>query len=196
MEPTNELGGTTMPDVYAADSDDLVHALSNAWWLLLVFGVVTIGFGIVLTFKPGHSVHVIAVIFGIWLLILGAVRLIQAIGRRGERTGLVVVGLVSILVALLLLRHTSTTIDTVGFIIGIFWTIGGVAQLVAGFDAEGGIDWWFVLLGVISTIVGILCLVYPSLSLSIICVIIGLGLIVYGIVEVVASFQLRKLDAT
>ena len=38
-----------------------------------------------------------------------------------------------------------------------------------------------------------LCLVYPSLSLSIICVIVGLGMIIYGIVELVASLQLRKL---
>ena len=38
-----------------------------------------------------------------------------------------------------------------------------------------------------------LCLVYPSLSLSIICVIVGLGMVVYGIVELVASLQLRQL---
>jgi uncharacterized membrane protein HdeD (DUF308 family) len=177
-----------------SDDQAAIKAIADAWWLLLLFGVITIGFGIALTFKPSKSVHVIAVIFGIWLLILGAVRLIQAIGARGERTGLVVVGLLSILIALLLLRHTSTTIDTVGFIIGIFWTIGGVAQLFAGFGGHDGIDWWFVLLGVISTAIGILCLVYPSLSLSIICVIIGIGMLVYGIVEVVASFQLRKLD--
>jgi uncharacterized membrane protein HdeD (DUF308 family) len=50
-----------------------------------------------------------------------------------------------------------------------------------------------VLLGVVATIVGILCLVYPSLSLSIICVIVGLGLIVYGLVEILASFEVRRL---
>ncbi len=50
-----------------------------------------------------------------------------------------------------------------------------------------------VLLGVISTAIGILCLVYPSLSLQIICVIVGLGMILYGIVELLASLQIRKL---
>ena len=179
-------------DITAADQA-AIRQLGRAWWLLALFGVITIGFGVVLTFKPSKSVHVIAVIFGIWLLILGAVRLIQAIGARGERFGLVVVGLLSIFIALLLLRHTSTTIDFVGFIIGVFWTIGGVAHLFSGFGADDGIDWWFVLLGVISTAIGVLCLVYPSLSLSIICVIIGLGMIVYGIVELVAGLQLRKV---
>jgi uncharacterized membrane protein HdeD (DUF308 family) len=101
---------------------------------------------------------------------------------------------VSILVALLLLRHTSTSVDTVGFILGIFWTIGGVAQIFSGFVGdERGVEWLVVLLGVVSTGIGVLCLVYPSLSLSIICVIVGLGLILYGVVELLLSFQIRKL---
>ena len=130
-----------------------VKDLGRQWWLLAVFAVITIGFGIVLTFKPGKSVHAIAVLIGIWLFILGAVRLIQAIGATGERLGLVVVGLLSILVGILLLRHTTTTVDTVGFIVGIFWTIGGLAQLFSGFsaDEDGGANWWVVGMGVIST---------------------------------------------
>lgn len=186
-----------MSDVTNADSAEMVRELGRSWWLLAVFGVITIGFGIVLTFKPGSSVHVIAIIFGIWLFILGFVRLIQAIGARGERLGYVVVGLLSILIAILLLHHTTTTVAVLGFIIGIFWTIGGVAQLFAGFSGTGGgVDWWTVLGGVVATVVGILCLVYPSLSLSIICVIVGLGLIVYGIVEVAAGVSIRQLSRT
>jgi len=47
-------------------------------------------------------------------------------------------------------------------------------------------------LGLIATIIGVLCLVYPNLSLSIICVIVGVGMIVYGAVVVLASLELRK----
>jgi uncharacterized membrane protein HdeD (DUF308 family) len=186
-----------MSDSTTVDQAEVVRMVGRAWWLVMLFSVITIGFGIVLTFKPSKSVHTIAVIIGIWLLILGVVRLIQAIGRRGERLGLVVVGLVSILIALLLLRHTSTSVDTVGFILGIFWTIGGVAQIFSGFVGdERGVEWLVVLLGVVSTGIGVLCLVYPSLSLSIICVIVGLGLILYGVVELLLSFQIRKLKDT
>ena len=63
-----------------------------------------------------------------------------------------------------------------------------------GFSAnEGGVSWPIVMLGFIAMIIGILCLVYPSLSLSILCVILGIGMIAYGIVEVGASLQVRKL---
>jgi uncharacterized membrane protein HdeD (DUF308 family) len=189
------MSDSTGTDPTTTDPGAIVAEVGRAWWLLTLFGVITIGFGIVLTFRPSTSVHAIAVLFGIWLLILGAVRLIQAIGASGERLGLLVVGLLSILVAILLLHHTTTTIATLGFIVGIFWTIGGLAQLFSGFThgEDGRTSWFVVLMGVISTAIGILCLVYPSLSLSIICVIVGLGMILYGIVELLVSFQVRKL---
>jgi len=186
-----------MSSTAAADSAAGLKALGQKWWLLALFGIITVGFGVLLTFKPGKSVHTIAVIFGIWLLVLGVVRLIQALGATGERVGLLVVGLLAILVAILLLHHTTTTVAVVGFFVGIFWTIGGISQLLHGFSAnDGKVSWPVVLMGLISTAVGILCLVYPSLSLSIICVIIGLGMIVYGLVEILASLQIRRLKAT
>ena len=182
-----------MSSVSTADSAASVKAFGRSWWLLTVFGVITVGFGVVLTFKPSKSVHAIAVIIGIWLLILGVVRLIQAIGASGERTGLVIVGLLSLVIAIVVLHHTTTTVAVLGFIVGIFWTIGGATELFHGFSAnDGAVSWPTVVLGLIATTIGILCLVYPSLSLSIICVIVGVGMIVYGIVEILASLQLRK----
>ena len=186
-----------MSNTANADSAASIKTLGSEWWLLTIFSVITIAFGVVLTFKPSKSVHAIAVIIAIWLLILGAIRLIQAIGATGERVGLLIVGMLAIVIAIILLHHTTTTVAVVGFIVGIFWTIGGISQMLYGFSArEGSVSWPIVLLGLVATIIGILCLVYPSLSLSIICVIVGLGMIAYGIVELVASLQLRKLRET
>jgi len=183
-----------MSDVTSASSAADIGTIARKWWLIALFGVVTLAFGVVLTFKPGKSVHTIAIIFGIWLLILGAFRLIEAIGATGERLGFFVVGLLAILIAIILLHHTTTTVAVVGFIVGIFWTIGGISQLLYGLSANfGKVSWPVVALGVVGTVIGILCLVYPSLSLSIICVIIGLGLIVHGLVEIIAGFDVRNL---
>ncbi|MGO8862247.1 MAG: HdeD family acid-resistance protein [Acidimicrobiales bacterium] len=183
-----------MSSTNSIDASEGIKELGRKWWLLAIFGVITLGFGIALTFKPGKSVHTIAVIFGIWLLILGVFRLIQAIGAAGERIELLVVGLLAIVIALILLHHTTTTVAVVGFIVGIFWTVGGVAQLLYGFHAnDGRVSWPVVVLGLIATMVGVVCLIYPSLSLSIICVIIGLGLIAYGLIEILVSFEVRSL---
>lgn len=183
-----------MSSTNEATSADQVRALGRAWWLVALLGVITLAVGIVLTFKPGKSVHTVAVIIGIWLLVVGVIRLIQAIGATGERLAYTLVGLLSIVVALILLHHTTTTVAVLGFVVGIFWTLAGVATLFAGLSGvDGRVAWGQVLLGVIGTVIGVLCLVYPSLSLSIICVVVGVGMIVYGVVEIVVGIQLRRL---
>ena len=176
------------------DSDASLRSAGSWWWLLALLGVVTIGFGIVLTFQPSKSVHAIAVILAVWLLFVGAVRIIQAIVDSGDRMGHLILGLLAIVIAIILLHHTTTAIGFLGFIVGVFWTIGGIAELVQGFSAsDGEVGWTRVALGLIATIVGVLCLVYPSLSLSIICVITGIGMIVYGAAALVASYEVYEL---
>jgi uncharacterized membrane protein HdeD (DUF308 family) len=58
---------------------------------------------------------------------------------------------------------------------------------------DEGVSWARVALGLIGTAIGILCLVYPSLSLSIICVIVGVGMIMCGAAALVAGFETHKL---
>src|ERR1700712_5757257 len=82
--------GVRMSNTPAAGPGADIRSFGEKWWLLAVFGVVTLGFGVALTFQPGNSVHTIAVIIRIWLLILGVFRLIQAIGATGERIGLLI----------------------------------------------------------------------------------------------------------
>ncbi len=184
----------TIESTSTVDANDDLRDLGRSWWLITLFGVITVAFGVVFSVKPSSSVHTIAVIFGIWLLILGVLRMIQAIGATGERLEYLAVGLLAMLMAILLLHHTTTTVAVLGFIVGIFWTLGGIAEMIHGFGAGGSpVNWLTVLAGVVALVVGLLCLAYPSLSLSILCVIVGIGLVVYGIVEIVLGFRIRRL---
>jgi uncharacterized membrane protein HdeD (DUF308 family) len=180
------------------DSLEALRRVGRSWWLVLLFGLVTLLLGIVITFRPGGTVRVLAILFGIWLLALGAFWIILAIAERGDaggtRLGMVFLGLLAVLIGLLVLHHPFETVAVLGFIIGVFWVVGGVALLVAGLSHEAeGRRARPILLGLVFTLTGIVCLIYPGLSLSILAVILGIGLIVSGIVEVALAFQIRRL---
>ena len=187
-----------MADATSDDSVDLVQEIGRSWGVLLFFGVVTVALGVAITFRPGGSVRVFAVLFGIWLLVVGLYRIILAIAQpresAGSRFGMALFGLLAVLIGLLVLHHSFETVAVLGFIVGVFWVVGGLAELFAGLshDAEGRRA-GLVVLGLLSAFIGIVCLIYPGLSLVILAVLIGIGLIVYGIVEVMLAFQLRKL---
>jgi uncharacterized membrane protein HdeD (DUF308 family) len=164
---------------------------------VLLFGLVTLALGIVITFRPGGTVRVLAIIFGIWLLGLGVFWIILAIAERGDtggiRFGMVILGLLAVLIGLLVLHHPFETVAVLGFIIGAFWVVGGLALLIAGFSHEAeGRRTRLIVPGLVYALTGIVCLVYPGLSLTILAVILGVGLIVSGVIEMVLAFQIRK----
>jgi uncharacterized membrane protein HdeD (DUF308 family) len=180
------------------DSLEWLREIGRSWGLVLLFGLLTLALGIVITFRPGGTVRVVAILFGIWLLALGVFWIILAIADHhdagGGRFATVILGLLAILVGLLVLHHPFETVAILGFIIGVFWVVGGVGLLVSGLSREAeGRRTRPILLGLVFAITGLICLVYPGLSLSILAVILGIGLIVSGLVEVVLAFQLRQL---
>ena len=180
------------------DSLEPFREIGRSWGLVLLFGLLTLALGIVITFRPGGTVRVVAILFGIWLLALGVFWIVLAIADRadtgGIRFAMVILGLLAILVGLLVLHHPFETVAILGFIIGVFWVVGGVALLAGGLSQEAeGRRTRPILLGLVFTITGLICLVYPGLSLSILAVILGIGLIVSGIIEVVLAIQLRQL---
>jgi uncharacterized membrane protein HdeD (DUF308 family) len=180
------------------DSLEPFREIGRSWGLVLLFGLLTLALGIVITFRPGGTVRVVAILFGIWLLALGVFWIILAIADRvdtgGIRFAMVILGLLAILVGLLVLHHPFETVAILGFIIGVFWVVGGVALLAGGLSHEAeGRRTRPILVGLVFTITGLICLVYPGLSLSILAVILGIGLIVSGIIEVVLAIQLRQL---
>jgi uncharacterized membrane protein HdeD (DUF308 family) len=183
-----------------ADTDDSLEsmrAVARSWALVFLFGLVTIAIGIVIVFKPGGTARVLAIVLGIWLLVFGVYRVIVAIGEStetaGQRWGTALFGILAFLIGLLVLHHSFETVAIVGFIIGLFWLVGSLIEFFSAFGHDVEARGWRLLAGVVGTIIGILCLVYPGLSLSILAVILGIGIIVYGIVEVVLSLQIRKL---
>jgi len=51
-------------------------------------------------------------------------------------------------------------------------------------------------MGVLSAIAGVIVLAYPGLTLVGLAVILGIWLLVFGILEIIAAFRLRKLVDT
>src|SRR3712207_3127939 len=48
------------------------------WWIPLVLGLVSIGFGVAVLVWPGPSLGVLAVLVGCWLILSGVARIVGA----------------------------------------------------------------------------------------------------------------------
>jgi uncharacterized membrane protein HdeD (DUF308 family) len=178
--------------------DDVLVAVGRSWGWVLAFGIATLILGIIVTIHPKNSVYAVAVLLAVWLIIAGVFRIVRAIADQedsgGTRWLLAVLGIIGILFGVLIFHHTWTTVAVVGFIVGLFWVIAGIGDFYAAYVHKGGGGRVLLIIaGIIGVGVGIAALVYPGLSLTIIAFLFGLWLVLYGIIQIGVSMQLKNL---
>ena len=167
--------------------------MSSTWKVTLFSGVVTLILGIIVAFKPGGSLNVVAVLLGVLALISGIFQLVRVFDRaEPHRVWLGISGFVFVVVGVVLIRHLHLTVALIGLLVGITWIVQGVAALIAAFSgAREGAVWWGVF-GAISLIAGIVVTANPSTSITVLAALLGIWFIVMGVFEIIGAFLIRR----
>ena len=190
-----------MTTMLGQDPADLFNRVGRHWGWVLAYGILTLIAGVVVLAWPGETLLVLAVLFGIQLIVSGIFRFVAALASTdltgGTRVMLALLGVLSIIIGLWAVRHVVITLVALVVFLGIFWVVNGLIEI---FTAVGHRDMpdrgWSILMGVLSIFAGLIVLAYPGLSLFGLAVILGIWLLVFGILELMAAFRLRKLIDT
>jgi uncharacterized membrane protein HdeD (DUF308 family) len=151
------------------------------WWLLLLVGALSVVAGVIILFKPSDSLSTIAVIAGLFVLIDGITELIASFSRQTQNRGLVaVLGVLSAIVGILLIRHPIAGVTAIALFIGIWLVAVGVVRLVVAFDEPWGRTWNFVVAG-LELVAGIAIVASPDIGLATLALLVGIAFIINGI---------------
>jgi uncharacterized membrane protein HdeD (DUF308 family) len=177
---------------------DVLRIIGKSWGWVLFFGIVTLILGVVVVIRPKDTIYAFAILLGIWLFVAGLFRIVMAIAESDDTAGsrwfLAVLGLLSVIIGILFLRHTEETVTTLAFLIGLFWVVGGIIEFFTAYSDYGSpARGWRIAMGVLAFAAGIVTLVVPHLTLNVLAVIMGIWLIIYGVLEIALSLQLRHL---
>jgi uncharacterized membrane protein HdeD (DUF308 family) len=183
--PASEPAGSAVED----------YALGAGWWLALGGAVTSVVLGIVMIAWPEATLKVIAALFGVWLLLHGVVRIVQAItatAREGaERALLGVIGILFVIGGVLALRNLLVSLGVVITLIGLMWLIGGIVELISVFSHRGDRT-LRVVLGGLSILGGLVVLVWPDLSLVALVYVTGAWMLIMGLVQVALVLWVRR----
>jgi uncharacterized membrane protein HdeD (DUF308 family) len=184
------------------DDGDLASAqgvlIAQSWQATVIIGVVTLILGLIVSFHPGGSLNVVAVLLGILAILSGIFHLVRIFGRgEAHRVWSGIVGLAFIVVGVLLIRHLHVTLALIGLYVGLVWIVQGVTALIAAFAGGGreGRGWW-IFFGAISVIAGIVVVSTPVDSLTVLAVLIGIWFIIMGIIEIIGGLMIRRAART
>jgi uncharacterized membrane protein HdeD (DUF308 family) len=117
--------------------------------------------------SPGRTVLVLAVLFGVQLVLAGVFRFVAALASDDESEGTQVL---------------LTLLGVLSFI--VFTALSDRAMRDRG---------WTIFMGALSVVAGVVVLVYPGISLITLAVVLGVWLLVYGVTEIMLAFRLRSV---
>jgi uncharacterized membrane protein HdeD (DUF308 family) len=179
------------------DAADVLAGIGRHWGWVLTFGIITLLAGLLTVVWPDRTIVVIAVLFGIQLIVAGIFRFVAALAADEESGGtrvlLALLGVLSLIVGLYAVRHLQVTVAALALLLGIFWIVNGAVETFAALSHRGMPSrGWTIFMGLLSIVAGIVVLVYPGISLLTLALVLGFWLLVYGIMEIVLAFRLRS----
>ncbi|WP_269859299.1 HdeD family acid-resistance protein [Streptomyces sp. RPT161] len=171
-------------------------ALGNsAWQVLLTAGLAAVALGVCVLLWPAATLLVVAVLFGIYLLVSGVFQLAGAFSTHvpGQlRVLSFVTGALCVLLGLICFRGPAQSLLLLALWIGFGWLLRGIMlTAVALSHHELPARGWQAFLGIITLLAGIVLIVEPFRSIATLTLVTGIWLVVLGVVEVVHGIQLR-----
>jgi uncharacterized membrane protein HdeD (DUF308 family) len=181
------------------DARDVLGKIGESWGWVLAFSILTLILGIMVMAWPHATVKLVALLFGLQLLIGGIFALVRAFTNSGEgsRVLLAVLGVLGILVGIFVLRHLFQTVVILVLLLGVYWVLHGVIEFFVAVDHKGapgrGVS---ITMGILSFIAGVIVLSWPAPTLLVLVWVLGVWLVVYGLIGIVGAFMVRRAVRT
>ncbi len=180
---------------YGSDPTAALTVLGRSWTWILGSAVATLVPGILVLVWPDETLHVLAVLIGLYLLVAGAFRFVSAFVREdhGERLPGLLLAVLYVLAGVLCLRNPLQTIAALSLIVGVVWLVSGMLTL---FTALGAKDLphrgWVLGAALLAIVAGIVVLALPTESARALTRLLGLWLVLIGLVEVAVALAWRS----
>jgi uncharacterized membrane protein HdeD (DUF308 family) len=187
-------GESAMSEIQALDVRIPAEIIHNWGWFLL-FGICLVLLGAVAIVRSVAATVVSMLFFGWLLLIAAGIEIVQAI-MVGKWAGLfqhwLSAALFGVLGALIVWRPVVTA-EILTLLIGAFFLVAGIFQLVTPFVISLPEWGWHALNGLITLVLGVLILAqWPVSGLWVIGLFLGIELIFYGGAWIAVALRLRS----
>ena len=176
----------------------MIGLFTKNWWVLLLRGIVAVLFGILAITRPGITLAVLVLLFGIYAVVDGCLALFAAIGgwsHREDRWLLLLEGFIGIGAGILTLRAPGITAVALLFFIAAWALATGVLRIVAAIRLRKEItgEFWLALSGIASVVFAFLVMMNPAAGALAIAWLIGWYALFLGAMLVMLSIKLHNI---
>jgi uncharacterized membrane protein HdeD (DUF308 family) len=172
-----------------------IDNVSRGWWVLLVTGIVSAGAGAIILITD-WSVTDLAIFVGAVLLFRGVFTMFSTPLDGAFRGWAIALGLLEALVGLAVWVWPEPTLLVVAFFIGWYVLFSGIMTIAGSISGRDVLPYWGLMLafGILETLFSFWLLSRPGLTLVAAVLAIGLWSIIYGVVLISLSIEVKNLS--
>ena len=164
--------------------------------ITLAVAAAMLALGLLLLFWPYASLVVTAVLLGIALLATGVLRLVHAVTADrlvgAHRSAHLLIGILAVLAGIYCLGDIAGTVILLSLVVGLFWVMHGLVDLVAAGRPGPGRALTGIT-GGLSLLAGLIVIFWPAITVPVMTAVMGAWLACYGLLLVVALLYLRHV---
>ena len=170
--------------------------MSRAWWVFLLYGLFAIAFGLFALFRPHSTVWMMIMAFGVLALADGVVSLLSVFRKDVALPNwlLVLYAVASIGFGLLALLQAQMVATVLVWVLAIWLVVAGIARIVFAVQMRHLVqgNWLLALSGILALLLGLLFIARPNIGVATLAVWLGIGALVYGVLQVALAFYMRR----
>lgn len=174
-----------------------LSAIGRSWWVLLLYGIVAIIFGVMAITSPVSAAAALAWGMGIVALVEGVISLLALFDKTVaiSKGWLALYAVSSLLFGVLAIANPIATASVLVFLLAAWLIVGGIFRIVFAIQVRKEIEgeWLLILGGVLAIVLGVMFAMNPLAGIVVTTLWIGVGALIYGAVQVFVAFKVRKL---
>jgi len=174
----------------------MLKEYAQYWWLILLRGIFTILFGIVILTWPGLTITTLIIFFGVYAIVSGvflAITGLLGVKKYNDWWVTLLHGALSFVIGMIVLKWPGVTIHTFLIIAAIWAIVSGISEVIIAIAIRKEVknEWLMALSGVLSFVLGMLLLAKPAAGIYVITILFGIYAILFGTIAIAGSIALK-----
>jgi len=173
---------------------ETINTVASGWWVLLLSGIVGVVAGGIILFTD-WTVSQLVTFVGLLFIFRGVLTAVSLPVDGSMRGWAVAVGLLEVGIGIGVFTWPGPTLLVLALMIGWWVLFSGIMTTAGAIVARDFLPYWGLMLayGIIETLFAFWLISRPDVTLVATVLAIGLWTMVYGVVQVILSFELKNL---
>lgn len=161
---------------------------------LIIGAIISSLFGVLILTATGQVLEVVAVLFGLYFIVRGAIRLGTGLFSGafgfGGRVLNILIGLLLLVVGVLAVIHPAEILAVIGILIGISWIVDGIVSIAE--SSKSPSKAFSITAGIISVIAGVVVVLLPLKGVAVLTMIAGIFLLVIAVAQLIGAIMIGR----